>query len=112
MSARARALLPTDPDPEAERRDFCIVIQGQGARSLTVYIPTNLQMMKYELYPGIVLSHQSAVVRAYTGREHKRLVPVQNAAASSSVLTLLRSVVVITSEAGLKKGTCCCIARY
>ena len=41
MSARARALLPTDPDPEAERRDFCIVIQGQGARSLTVYIPTS-----------------------------------------------------------------------
>ena len=111
MSARARALLPTDPDPEAERRDFCIVIQGQGARSLTVYIPTNLQMMKYELYPGIVLSHQPAV-RAYTGREHKRLVPVQNAAASSSVLTLLRSVVVGTSEAGLKKGSCCCIARY
>ena len=37
MCARARALLPTDPDPEAERRDFCIVIQGQPARSLCSY---------------------------------------------------------------------------
>ena len=56
MCARARALLPTDPDPEAERRDFCIVIQGQQH---AVYVPTNLQMMKYELYPDIVLSHHS-----------------------------------------------------
>ena len=37
MCARARPLLPTDPDPEAERRDFCIVIQGQPARSLCSY---------------------------------------------------------------------------